>query len=57
MRQDAAAPRPMRPAGRALVTGASGFVGGWLLPALVAEEWSVWATANTRPPAAPTPGR
>jgi GDP-4-dehydro-6-deoxy-D-mannose reductase len=34
---------------RALVTGASGFVGGWLVRALVAEGWSVHATSTTLP--------
>jgi GDP-4-dehydro-6-deoxy-D-mannose reductase len=38
-----------RGAGRALVTGASGFVGRWLLDALAADGWAVTALAPATP--------
>jgi len=38
--------------GRALVTGASGFVGRWLIDALVADGWAVTAAAPHAPAAA-----
>ena len=43
---------PAARAGRALVTGASGFVGRWLLDALHADGWTITAAGTARPEAA-----
>ncbi|WP_053334184.1 GDP-mannose 4,6-dehydratase [Gemmatimonas phototrophica] len=45
-----------RPLGRVLVTGAAGFVGQWLLPALTANASALFALATDPVTAAPIPG-
>lgn len=45
-----------RPLGRVLVTGAAGFVGQWLLPALAAEGGELFALATEAPPHTPPYG-
>ena len=45
-----------RPLGRVLVTGAAGFVGQWLLPALAARGAEVWALAMDAPEIGTPPG-
>lgn len=45
-----------RPLGRVLVTGAAGFVGQWLLPALAAEGAELFALATDPAPGEPVSG-